>query len=302
MNEVIAPFLAASVRTATPLALAAMGELLVERAGMINIGLEGVILSGAFAALVGATGGSVVLGYAGSMIGGVLVAALFALFVIWLRADQIITGASLTLLSVGVTGTFYRMLYGNNGAALTLPTSRPFAIPGLSLIPGVGSALFSQPLSTYLVYVLVPLVAWWLSHTHAGLALRAIGERAEAAEVAGVRVQRFRIGAVLTAGVLGGLAGGTLVLSQAGTFAEGMSAGRGFIAIAIVVFGRWRPFGVALAALVFGAASALQFAFQALGWHVPYQLLLAVPYLLTLAGLAGVVGRARAPSALGKAF
>jgi ABC-type uncharacterized transport system permease subunit len=110
-----------------------------------------------------------------------------------------------------------------------------------------------------------------------------------------------RVYAVLVGGALGGIAGGTLVLAQAGTFAEGMSAGRGFIAIAIVVLGRWRPLGVALAALVFGAASALQFAFQAMGWHVPYQLFLVVPYLLTLAALAGAVGRAHAPAALGKA-
>jgi simple sugar transport system permease protein len=155
---------------------------------------------------------------------------------------------------------------------------------------------------TYFVYLLAPALAWWLGHTHAGLALRAIGERPDAAEAAGVRVSRMRVLAVLAGGALGGLAGGTLVLAQAGTFAENMSAGRGFIAIAIVVLGRWRPLGVALGALLFGAASALQFAFQAMGWNVPYQVFLVVPYLLTLAALAGAVGRARAPAALGRAL
>jgi simple sugar transport system permease protein len=130
--------------------------------------------------------------------------------------------------------------------------------------------------------------------------LRAIGERPEAAETAGVPVDRYRVAATLFGGLLGGLAGGTLVLEQAGTFVEGMSAGRGFIAIAIVVLGRWHPLGVAIGALVFGAASALQFAFQAMGWSAPYQLFLVTPYLLTLAALAGAVGRARAPAALGK--
>ncbi|MEP6618079.1 MAG: ABC transporter permease [bacterium] len=302
MRGVLTPFLAATIRTATPLALAALGELLVERAGMVNIGLEGAILAGAFGALVGGTTGGLVAGYIGSILGGVMIALLFALFVVWIRADQIITGTAITLLSVGVTGTLYRSLYGSTGAALTLPTSAPYAVPGLATIPWVGRALFTQPPVTYFVYVLIPFLAWWVGRTHAGLALRAIGEHAEAAEVAGVPVRLIRTSVVLVAGMLGGLAGGTLVLAQAGTFAEGMSAGRGFIAIAIVVLGRWRPIGVALAALVFGAASALQFAFQAMGWNVPYQLFLAVPYLLTLAGLAGSVGRVRAPAALGKAL
>ena len=300
MSDVIEPFLAATVRTATPLALAAMGELLVERAGLINIGLEGAILAGAFGSLVGATSGGIAGGYAGAVVGGAAVAALFALFVVWLNADQIVTGTALTLLSVGATGTLYRTLYGSAGAALTIPTSAPLSIPFLSRIPIVGPAVFTQPPITYVAYVLVPLVAWWIGRTHSGLALRAIGEQPEAAQVAGVRVQQMRVLVVLIGGVLGGLAGGTLVLAQAGTFAEGMSAGRRFIAIAIVVLGRWHPLGVALAAFVFGAASALQFAFQAMGWHAPYQLLLVVPYLLTLAGLAGAVRSARPPAALGK--
>jgi simple sugar transport system permease protein len=298
--DVVDSFLAATVRTATPLALAALGEVLVERAGLINIGLEGAILAGAFGALVGATAGGLGAGYAVAVVAGLVVAALFALCVVGWRGDQIITGTALTLLSVGATGTLYRALYGSSGAALTLPTSGGLAIPVLSSFPVVGAALFTQPPVTYLVYLLAPLLAWWLGHTHAGLALRAIGERPEAAEAAGIPIDRLRVAAILAGGALGGLAGGTLVLAQAGTFAENMSAGRGFIAIAIVVLGRWRPIGVALGALLFGAASALQFAFQAMGWDVPYQLFLVIPYLLTLAALAGAVGRARPPAALGR--
>ena len=300
MNHVVAPFLAASIRTATPLALAALGELLVERVGLINIGLEGAILAGAFGSLLGATAGGVSAGYAGAMVAGLLVSAIFAVFVVWLRADQIITGTALTLLSVGVTGTLYRGLYGANGVALSVPTSATVAIPGLSAIPLLGQALFAQPPITYFVYVLVAAIAWFMNATHMGLAIQAIGERPEAARVAGVQIERMRLLVILVGGALGGLAGGTLVLAQAGTFAEGMSAGRGFIAIAIVVLGRWKPLGVALAALVFGAASALQFGVQSMGWHVPYSLFLAIPYLLTLVGLAGATGRARAPEGLGK--
>jgi general nucleoside transport system permease protein len=303
MSDVFAPFLAATVRTAVPLGLAALGELLVERAGLINIGLEGAILAGAFGALVGASSaGGVFAGFAVAVLAGLVVAVLFALFVIWLRADQIIAGTALTLLSVGVTGTLYRALYGSAGAALAIPTSEALTIPALASIPVVGPALFSQPPVTYVLYMVAPVFAWWLARTHAGLALRAIGERPEAAEAAGVAVDRIRVLAILAGGVLGGLAGGTLVLAQAGTFAEGMSAGRGFIAIAIVVLGRWSAYGVVAGAFLFGAASALQYAFQAMGWDVPYQVFLGVPYLLTLAALAGAVGRTRAPAALGRAL
>ena len=303
MSDVLTPFLAATVRTAVPLGLAALGELLVERAGLINIGLEGAILAGAFGALVGASSiGGVSAGFAVAALAGLLVAVLFALCVIWLRADQIIAGTALTLLSVGATGTLYRALYGSSGAALKNSDERAAGRSGL----GVDSRRWPRPLRPaadhVLLYMVAPVLAWWLARTQAGLSLRAIGERPEAAEAAGVAVDRMRVLAILAGGVLAGLAGGTLVLAQAGTFAEGMSAGRGFIAIAIVVLGRWSAYGVAAGALLFGAASALQYAFQAMGWSVPYQVFLGVPYLLTLAALAGAVGRARAPAALGRAL
>lgn len=300
MSATIGPFLEATVRTAAPLAFAALGELAVERAGVINIGLEGVVLAGAFGALVGASAAGLWLGFLAAIAFGAAVAALFAAFVLWMRADQIITGTAITLLAAGATGMLYRALYGATGAALTIPTSGPLAIPLLVRLPVVGRALFAQPPVTYALYALVPALWWWMYRTHAGLALRATGESPEAADAAGVRVLRLRFAAILFGGVLGGIAGGMLVLTQAGTFVENMSAGRGFIALAIVVLGRWHPGGVALAALVFGAASALQYLFQAMGLAAPYQLFLALPYVLTLAALAGVAGRVRAPAALGK--
>jgi general nucleoside transport system permease protein len=216
------------------------------------------------------------------------------------RADQIITGTAITVLSLGVTGTLYQMLYGASGASLSIPTSGPLSVPVLARIPMIGSAFFAQPAPTYFAYAVVPLLWWWLHRTHAGLALRALGENASAVEAAGIPVRTMRLGALLAAGALGGLAGATLVIAQAGTFAEGMSAGRGFIAIAIVVLGRWSVGGVVVAALLFGAGSALQFLSQAAGLQLPYQLFLALPYVLTLAALAGVAGRVRAPEALGR--
>lgn len=294
-------FLQGTIRTATPLALAAMGETIAERAGVINIGLEGSIIAGALAATIAAPGLGVGAGTVAAMVAGLVVALLFALFVVTLRADQIITGTAISMLALGATGTIYRLLYGQMGAALTVPTIGTMRIPGISSIPIVGRALFEQPAVTYVAYVLVPLIAWWMYRTHAGLALRAIGESPEAAAASGVRVARLRTLAIAADGLLGGLAGATLVLAQAGTFVEGMSAGRGFIAIAIVALGRWRPIGVALAALVFGAASALQYFFQAAGTHAPYQLFLALPYLLTLVALATARGRSIAPAALARA-
>ena len=300
MPDALSAFLEATVRTATPLALAALGETVSERAGVINIGLEGSIIAGAFAALVAAGAAGPAAGFAGAAAAGLLAAAVVALFAVLLRADQIITGTAVTLAALGLTGALYQTLYGAAGAALATPTIGPLRVPGLAELPLVGPALFAQPASTYAVYLLAPAAWWWLYRTSGGLALRAVGESPAAAAAAGVDARRVRVIATLFGGALGGIAGGTLVLAQAGTFAEGMSAGRGFIAIAVVVLGRWHPVGAALAALVFGAASALQFLFQAMGWAVPYQLFLALPYVLTLFLLASASRHAAAPAALGR--
>jgi simple sugar transport system permease protein len=299
MSIDVGEFLQASVRTATPLALAAYGELVVERAGVINLGVEGAMIAGAFGALVGAGVAGVGGGFAVAMIAGCAVTAVMAIVVLWLRADAVIAGTAVTMLALGLTGTLYRALYGAQGAALSVPTMSPSGVPVLGQIPVIGRALFEQPAVTYALYALAMALWWWMRRTHAGLALRAVGERPVAAEAAGISAVRVRALALLFGGALAGLAGGVLVLAQVGTFTEGMSAGRGFIAIAIVVLGRWSPAGVAGAALLFGAASQLQYVFQSLGWEVPYQLFLALPYVLTLFVLAGTQRRAAAPGALG---
>ncbi|HYC50194.1 MAG TPA: ABC transporter permease [Gemmatimonadaceae bacterium] len=295
MND-ITPFLEAAIRTATPLLIAAVGEALAERAGVINIGLEGCLVAGAFAAfLFGSVGAWA--GYGSSILAGTLLGVVLVIFSVILRRDQIIVGTAITMLGLGVTGALFRARAG--GATPLVETDAIVAIPWLADIPVIGSTLFAQPAIAYVAILMVPAAWWLLYRSHAGLAIRAIGDAPEAAVAAGVRVRVVQSMAVLTGAALGGLAGGALVLAQAGTFAEGMSAGRGFLAIAIVALGRWRPAGVLVASVVFGAAMALQFVVQSLGWQLRYELVLMIPYVLTLAAL-GAFGRGAAPIMLGR--
>lgn len=293
-------FLAAAIRVATPLLFAATGETVTERSGVINLGIEGTMLTGALAAALGATLWGPWAGLGSAFVAGMLLAAVFALIAIGARADQIIAGTAITLGAVGLTGMIYRRAFGAGGVALSIPTFEPLSIPGLSRIPVLGPGLFEQPAPTYLAFACLPLVWWVLFRTRLGLALRATGEGTAMARAAGVRTGLIRAGATVVGGGFAGLGGATLVLAQVGTFAERMTAGRGFLAIAIVVLGRWHPIGVGLAALLFGAATAVQFLFQALGVDAPYQLFFMLPYVLTLLALAGAVGRVRAPGSLGR--
>lgn len=295
----VGSFVAAAVRISSPLLIAAIGETVVERSGVINLGLEGAMLAGA---LAGAIGGSVEGPWFGMLLSagaGIALMALFAAVTIWLRADQIIAGTAMTLAAVGLTGGLYRLVYGAGGVGLSLPTFAPVAIPVLSGLPVLGP-VFQQPVPVYLGFLSVPLVWVLLFRSRFGLALRAAGESPDAARAAGVPVRWCRTVAILFGGAMGGLAGATLVLAQVGTFAERMTAGRGFVAIAIVVLGRWHPFGVFAAALLFGLLTALQFLFQASGIAIPYQWFLMLPYVLTLLALAVVRRRVAAPAALAK--
>jgi len=263
----VTDLLLAAVAIATPLALAAIGEAVLEKSGVVNLGIEGAML---FGALGGAIGSVVAGPWVGLVAGagvGLLVAAVFAAVAIGAGADEIITGTAVTLGCVGLTGAIAREYFGPAGARLSIPTM-PSAVP---------TALA----------VVAAAAAWgFLYRTRTGLALRAAGSDAEAARVSGVRVRLLRTSAALVAGALAGVGGATLVLAQVGTFTERMTAGRGFIAIAIVVLGRWNPLGVLLASLLFGAATAAQFAFQAAGVAVPYQAFLMLPYGLALVGVA----------------
>lgn len=294
-------FLESTVRAATPLAFAAAGELIAERSGVINLGLEGSIVSGAFAAfVVSAVAGPDVGLVAGGAAGGAL-ALVFALFVLALRAQQIIAGTAITMLGIGVCATLHRGMTAVGPTATDhVETLAPTAVPLLSQLPVIGGALFNQAYPTYLLYAVFPLIAWVLNRSTVGLALRATGELPRSVRAAGYRPETLQLAAIVACGALAGLGGATLVVVDTGTFSDGISAGRGFVAIAIVALGRWTPRGVAAGAALFGGASAMQFVAQALGWNVPYNLVLATPYLLTIIAMAAMRGSAAAPAFLGR--
>ena len=299
-TALLTSLLQSTVTMAIPLLLAALGELLAERAGVINIGLEGLLLSGAFAAMaVTYSTTTPVLGLVAACVAGMVLAGIFGYVAVVHSGNQIVVGTAINLFAVGVTGVAYRAVFGVTGAALTVPGFASLPVPFLSSLPIVGPAFFSQTLLGYVAFALVPLVAFALYQTIPGLKLRMVGENPAAAAAQGVAVRVTQFWALLGCGVLAGSAGAYLAVAYAHTFVEGMSAGRGFIALAIVIFGRWSAWGILGAALVFGLATALQFHVQALGLPIPYQFPLMLPYVLTLLVLAGYAGRTQAPAALG---
>lgn len=300
MSGLLEAFLESSVRTATPLALAAMGEMLAERSGVINLGAEGAIIAGAFGAAVGASSHGVAGGLLMGIASGVAASLVFVICAVALRADQIIAGTAVTLGALGLTSALHRVAFGAEGVALRLPTLAPIRIPLVCDIPVFGPVFFNQPAPTYAVYVAAAAITWYMYRTRSGLRWRATGESPETVRAAGYLPAQIQGTAVLLGGAFAGLSGATLVLAQVGTFADGMSAGRGFIAIAVVALGRWHPVGVVAASLLFGASTALQYLAQATATTLPYQLFLALPYVLALAVLALGIGRRAAPAALGQ--
>jgi simple sugar transport system permease protein len=281
----ILDFLQQVVRIAVPYLFAAAGGVMAERSGVISLGLEGFMLAGAFGAATGSYyAGSPWIGLLAGLGAGLACALLYAACCIHYRADQVVVGIAINLLAIGVTRFFLRLLFGSS--------SNSPRVVGFEPIPG-----FSSPLIP-LALVTLPIVAWVLGRTPFGLRTRAAGEHPGAAVSAGVSVARIRWIAVALSGMLAGLGGVYLALDQH-QFTDQMTAGRGFIAIAAVIFGRWLPFPTMLACLLFAAAETLQIHLQGVG-AVPSQVVEMIPYALTIVAVAGVVGRAVSPAALGK--
>ncbi|MCZ6678565.1 MAG: ABC transporter permease [Candidatus Poribacteria bacterium] len=303
----IEQILAATIRQATPLLIVALGEIISERAGVINIGLEGIMILGAFVGWIGSfyiQSASVGLApWMGILLGalsGMTLAGLFAILILGLKADQVVTGTGINLLAFGVVEVLYRRIFGATGKALKVAIFQPIHLPLLSKIPLIGPILFQHNLLVYAAFIAVPLVYFYLFHTHHGLAIQACGEYPKSADTVGINVGRLQAKCVLFGGFMAGIAGGYLSLADVPYFSTEMTAGRGFIALSIVIFGKWHPVKACGAALLFGLGSALPDRLQAipdLGF-IPYQFFLMLPYVLTLLVLAGFVGRASPPAAL----
>lgn len=291
----------ATLRIATPIAFAALGATFSERAGVINVGLEGMMLFGAFAGvLVSYISGNPWLGVLGAVIAGVLVAALLGVACITLGANQIVAGMAINILALGLTRFGLDVIWQAPGVSPRVNGLGATPIPLLSDVPIIGESLFRQNGLVYLVIAVAVTAQFVLTRTAFGRHVEAVGEAPAAAEAAGIDVRRLRYVCLSVSGALAGLGGVVLSLGQLTYFVEAMTAGRGFIGLAANIFGRWTALGAFLAALLFGFADALQLSLQVAGVRIPSQFLLIVPYVLTVVALAGAVGRKAAPAALGR--
>lgn len=296
--ELAAVFVGSSVRLAAPLLLAATGELVSERAGVLNMSVEGMMLTGAFAGAVGSFAtGSPLAGLAFGVLCVLPVAWLQAFLSITLRANQIVTGIGINILVLGATTLGYRAIFGSRSRA-EIPGLEKWAPPGLADIPYLGEHVFQQSWLLYLAVLLIIGAAWVMRSTALGLAVHAAGTAPQAASNSGLPVTRIRYGAVLFTGFMSALAGCFLSIGDIHTFTEGMTSGAGYLAIAAVIFGNWKLGRTLLACGLFGAATALQFQLPGMGVQVPSALLIMLPYVLALLAVGGLVGRQVAPAAL----
>jgi ABC-type uncharacterized transport system permease subunit len=293
-------FFAALIRIATPLILATTGELLSERAGVLNLGIEGIMLLGAMLGFTTAYfTGSLWLGVLAALLTGALAGLVVALLAVVLGVSQHVSGIGMTLLASGLAFYLYRLIFGQPGSPPNIVPFQPAPIPGLADLPVLGPVLFNQTPLTYLALLAVPAAAWLLHRTPWGLDLRTVGENPRAADAAGVSVLGMRVQAVVLGGALMGLAGATLTIAQFNAFTFGVISGRGWVSIALVVFGQWNPWRCAAGALLFAFLEALQLRLQATNaLHLPYTVFLMLPFVMTIVAMALVSRNARAPAAL----
>jgi general nucleoside transport system permease protein len=297
--------IASTLRYATPLTFAAIGGMFSERSGVVNIGLEGMMLMGSFFAIWGADKtDSWVLGIVIAMVAGIGLALVHAFFTIHLRADQIVIGTAINFLALGVTGYLFVSTYGAEGAPTSIPEIPDISLGGLKDVYFIGPVFANLNLMIWLSFVLLIVSYFVMFRTPIGLRIRSVGEHPKAADTVGISVYRTRYAAVMTSGALAALGGAYLSLGFVHTFDQNITGGRGFIALAALIFGKWRPFGAFAAALLFGFSSALGDRlpdFFAQGSALP-QLFNALPYLLTIIAVAGVIGRSVPPHAIGRPY
>ena len=292
-------FLASTLRLAVPLIYASLGEVVTQRSGILNLGLEGIMLVGAFVGFVGANlSGNLWVGVLSGMLAGAAIALVIAAFDVTLGADQTIVGIMIVIAAQGLVTYLNNVVYGGQYVPQRTEGFAPIRIPLLADIPVIGETFFNQNILVYLAFLLVPLFATVLFKTTWGLRLRGVGEDPHAADAMGVNVFQLRYLAVLFGGLMAGLGGAFLTLGYLGTYSDNITAGRGWIAIALVYFGQWNPYRVLAGALLFGGVNALQLRLQALGSDLPFQFMLMLPYLLTILVLLGISREGKGPAAL----
>lgn len=295
--------LTSTLRLATPIALAAMAGTLSERAGVINLALEAKLLAGAFAgAYASYVTGSAWLGVGAAVLAGVLIGALLGLFTLRWRANHVVAGIGLNILALGLTTWLLQVIWGSRGTSPVVPDLPGWSIPGLQAVPLLGPLLSGHSPLVYVMLLAGPLLWVWLFKTPGGLRARMIGEHPEAADTVGIPVRRTQFLLLLAAGALAALGGAQLSLGHLSWFSQNMSAGRGYMALAANVFGRWNPLGSMLAALLFAFTDALQMRVQTLPSPPPTELVQMLPYLLTILVVAGAFRKARPPAALGRHY
>jgi len=301
----IISILAGTIRVATPLLLGALGELITERAGVINLGIEGTMLMGAFCGFWGASiSGSLAVGIGFAILAGGIMALITAFMTVTLKVNQVVTGLASNLLGSGVSFYAYRIIFKNaiSGDFPRIEIFHSLDIPLLSDIPILGDVLFSQYLLSYVSFLLVPLIAWFLYRTKYGLRIRTVGENPRVIDMRGLSVSKLRYGAVVFGGLLMGLGGSFLTLASTGLFLPDMTGGRGWLAYVIVIAGNWLPGRVMGMALLFALLDSIQLHLQGMGIEFPFQVLLALPYVFAI--VATVLSRMRSgmPASLGEPY
>ncbi len=297
---VLQGILLSAIRLATPYLYSAIGEMFAQRSGVLNLGVDGIMLVGAFAGFFAALStGSLWLGLIAAAIAGLLMGLLMSLISVTLKAEQGISGIGLYLFGLGLSSLLFKV---SIGTVKTIVGFQPVKIPLLGDIPWIGEIFFQHSLPVYGAFLLVPLAWWFLEKTTWGLKIKAVGQNPAAADSLGVSVNRVRYFCVCLGGVLAGIAGASLSIALVNLFQENLTAGQGFIAVALVYFGGWRPLGILAGALLFSSVNALQLWMQVLGVDIKSDIAVMLPYLLTIAALAVTVNRARQPAALNKPF
>ncbi len=299
----LATYIASDLRTCVPILFAALGLLMMSRSGLTNIGAEGIMLMSALFAVVGSYYfESSWMGLAFAMATGALMGLFFAFLTVTLQANQIVVGAAFNILGSGLTVILNRIIFGLSDTAINVDSFENVSIPVLSEIPFLGEVLFSQKMPVYIAFAAVPIISYYLFKTPMGLNLRSVGENPKAADTLGINVYGVRYKASAIGGMLMGLGGAFLSTGLLTFFSEDMTAGRGYIALAAVIFGKYKPVGVMFASMLFAAGTVIANALQAANSIIPYNFLVMIPYVLTILALAGFAGRAVAPAAAGKPY